>query len=78
MRGKIFYMDVRCHIKNEDVCDFCDDKNQPVVGCIKYETEQSRGEKFIVLHYCARCVLQQAEKMAKVVHPNYRVEKTCF
>jgi hypothetical protein len=62
-------------MKSDYVCDFCDDKNQPVVGCIQYETEQSRGKKIIVLHYCARCVLQQAEKMAKVVHPNYKLIK---
>jgi len=75
MRGKIFYMNVTCHMNNDHICDFCDDEKQPVVGCVQYETSDSQGKKGTLFHYCARCVLQQAEKMARVVHPNYRVQK---
>lgn len=75
MRGKIFYMATHCHLNNDHVCDFCDDEKQPVVGCIQYETEFSKGMKYTLLHYCAKCVLHQAQKMAAVVHPSYRVKR---
>lgn len=63
------------HIKNDYICDFCEDKARPVVGRAYKMFNYDYPKKHYLFAYCAKCGIDQAEKLARLVHPNYRVEK---
>lgn len=60
-------------LKNDLVCSFCE--HQPVVGRAYYQAEYDYPAKHYLFSYCAECGVEQAQRMACLVHPDYRVEK---
>jgi hypothetical protein len=61
------------HLKNDYVCDFCEDRSQPVVGRAYTQRTYDFPVKHYLFSYCGRCGLEQADKMARLVHPDHRV-----
>jgi len=64
------------HIKNNYTCSFCEDKSKPVVGRAYKQDDATYPAKSYLFSYCADCGLMQAEKMARLVHPDYGVIKS--
>lgn len=63
------------NMHNDHICSFCEDEHHPVIGRAYYQIEVDYPKKHYLYSYCARCCLRQAEKMVKVVHPNYKISE---
>jgi len=69
----IITIDERTHIHNEYVCDFCECTD--VVGGAYVQRQRDYPVKHYLFRYCAKCAISQAQKLASVAHPDYRVAK---
>jgi hypothetical protein len=63
------------HLKNDYRCSFCDGQGGQVVGRAYFQTQYDYPQKHYLFAYCAKCGIEQAGKMARLVHPDYRVQK---
>ena len=69
----IIVIDEHQNLKNDHVCSFCEDENKHVVGRAYAQNEWDFPLKHYLFSYCQDCGLRQADKMAKVIHPDHEV-----